>query len=606
VTLELVADRPLRYAINARRISSTDGGRHQVFVAERVRDVVLTAAPDLRTVTGTAGRTRIVVATRPGAPAATMLRVARDAVRAFERYLGPYPYATLVVAESAGGYGVEGPGIVWIPRGIEAVRLRYLISHEIGHQWFYGLVGSDQAADPFADEAVTDMVTRYVLGLRRAPRCTSGRLDRSIYAYSAACYYERVYIAGGNLLDDLRRRMGTTAFFGALQTYLDEHRFGLGSTADLVATLDAATPSTSGRSSGAFCRASGSADCRSLGRSRGSGRRATRRGPSAHLRRPLGAPLEVPQRSSGGPSAHLRRPLSASSGSASSEPTHDPPGRREGSSGEAELDGVADQEGDDALGDRLVERHSRRGHEPRDAEEVDHDVADGHRHHRAEEPPVPAELGEAADEGAGDDEAEEIATRRAEDEAALVETDDPVQTRGAPRVDGQEEAHQHVEGEGEATPPEAEGAADEEDPEGLAGDRDGVVRQVDPHLGGEGDEQGAGDDERRVARRGPDPLGDPDGDEEVGDGQPTLGGGDALEGRNGDRHAANGSSSSPPLDAAGEQTVDVDWADGGPDGSSPEPQPTGSTDASLPIRGPSTRRRRDGDASRSRPAAVRT
>jgi hypothetical protein len=242
VTLELVADRPLRYAINARRISSTDGGRHQVFVAERVRDVVLTAAPDLRTVTGTAGRTRIVVATRPGAPAATMLRVARDAVRAFERYLGPYPYATLVVAESAGGYGVEGPGIVWIPRGIEAVRLRYLISHEIGHQWFYGLVGSDQAADPFADEAVTDMVTRYVLGLRRAPRCTSGRLDRSIYAYSAACYYERVYIAGGNLLDDLRRRMGTTAFFGALQTYLDEHRFGLGSTADLVATLDAATP----------------------------------------------------------------------------------------------------------------------------------------------------------------------------------------------------------------------------------------------------------------------------------------------------------------------------------------------------------------------------
>src|SRR5581483_7966482 len=119
-----------------------------------VRDVVLTAAPDLRTVTGTIGRTRIVVATRPGGPAATMLRVARDAVRSFERLLGPYPYSTLVVGESAGGYGVEGPGIIWIPRGIETYRLRYLVSHEISHQWFYGLVGSDQAADPFADEAV--------------------------------------------------------------------------------------------------------------------------------------------------------------------------------------------------------------------------------------------------------------------------------------------------------------------------------------------------------------------------------------------------------------------------------------------------------------------
>ena len=104
------------------------------------------------------------------------------------------------------------------------------------------VVGNDQAADPFADEALTDMVSRYVLGQRRAPRCPSGRLDRPIYAYSAACYYERIYIAGGNLLDDLRRRMGTTAFFGALRTYLDEYRFGLGSTADLVATLDAATP----------------------------------------------------------------------------------------------------------------------------------------------------------------------------------------------------------------------------------------------------------------------------------------------------------------------------------------------------------------------------
>ncbi len=242
VTLELVSERPLRYAVNARRLAVSDGGRRQRFLAERVRDVVLTAAPDLQTLVGTTGRTKIVVVTRPGAPAATMLRAARDALRAFERLLGPYPYSTLVVAESAGGYGVEGPGVIWIPRGIATYRLRYLVAHEIGHQWFYALVGNDQAVDPFADEAITDMVTRYVLGMRRAPRCPTGRLDRPIYAYSAACYYERIYIAGGNLLDDLRRRMGNAAFFGALRSYLDEHRFGLGSSADLVEALDAATP----------------------------------------------------------------------------------------------------------------------------------------------------------------------------------------------------------------------------------------------------------------------------------------------------------------------------------------------------------------------------
>lgn len=242
VRLELRADRPLRYAINARRIAVSDGGRRAVFLAEQVRDVVLTAAPDYRTLRGRVGETEIEVVARPGAPAAALLREARRALARLERLLGPSPFDRLVVAESAGGYALEGPGIIWIPRGVATSRLPYLVTHEIGHQWFYGLVGNDQAVDPFADEAVTDMVTRYVLGMRRSPRCAAGRLDRSIYAYSAACYYERIYVAGGNLLDDLRRRMGTEAYFGALRAYLAEHRFRLARSADLVAALDAATP----------------------------------------------------------------------------------------------------------------------------------------------------------------------------------------------------------------------------------------------------------------------------------------------------------------------------------------------------------------------------
>ena len=46
--------------------------------------------------------------------------------------------------------------------------LRYLVAHETAHQWFYGIVGNDQARQPFADEAAADFVARYVLGLRRA------------------------------------------------------------------------------------------------------------------------------------------------------------------------------------------------------------------------------------------------------------------------------------------------------------------------------------------------------------------------------------------------------------------------------------------------------
>jgi len=153
--------------------------------------------------------------------------------------LGPYPYRTYDVAQTAGGFGMESPGLTWIPTG--AGNLTYLVAHETAHQWFYGIVGNDQARQPFADEAAADMVARYVTGLRRASRCSTARLDLTIYQYSSACYYEDIYIQGGNLLDDTRKSLGTTAYFAALRDYLAANRFKIATTQTLLATLDAHT-----------------------------------------------------------------------------------------------------------------------------------------------------------------------------------------------------------------------------------------------------------------------------------------------------------------------------------------------------------------------------
>jgi hypothetical protein len=137
---------------------------------------------------------------------------------------------------------MESPGLIWLPTGVIAANLRYLAAHETAHQWFYGIVGNDQAREPFADEAAADFVARYVLGQRRASRCPTARLDRSIYAYSAACYYETVYIGGGNLLDAARRQMGNRAFWSALRGYVVAHHNGIATTRSLLDALDAATP----------------------------------------------------------------------------------------------------------------------------------------------------------------------------------------------------------------------------------------------------------------------------------------------------------------------------------------------------------------------------
>ena len=241
VTVHIASDRELGIATSGRRAAGGDA-LHKEYVAERVRDFTFVAGASYRALLGLHGATEI----RAWAPTATVRRAllaeARRALTALEARLGPYPYPTFVVASTPGGWGMESPGAVWIPRATRSSNLRYLVTHETAHQWFYGLVGNDQARQPFADEAAADFVARRVLGLRRASRCAKADLDRSIYGYSSACYYEVVYIQGGNKLDAFGILIGGPAFWSAIRSYLADHRFGMGSTRALLDAIDAATP----------------------------------------------------------------------------------------------------------------------------------------------------------------------------------------------------------------------------------------------------------------------------------------------------------------------------------------------------------------------------
>ncbi len=242
VTVRITTSRPLVLATTGHRTARSADRLHQTFHAANVRDFTVTAARDYRTRSRVVRDTVVRVYYRPGAPGGAMLRAAADAFDALERRLGSYPRGVFKVVQSAGGYGMESPALIWIPPGVAASNLRYLAAHETAHQWFYGIVGNDQATEPFADEAAADFAARFVLGLRRASRCSSGRLDLAIYDYSAACYYERIYIQGGNLLDRARRLMGSSAFWPALRGYIRDHQGAISTTSTLLDALDAATP----------------------------------------------------------------------------------------------------------------------------------------------------------------------------------------------------------------------------------------------------------------------------------------------------------------------------------------------------------------------------
>jgi len=237
VRVTLISDRSLRYATTGEQVGGS--GLTKTFEARDVRDFAFTAATDYALRSVTVGTVIIHVWGRPGFPISTVLSAAKTALSKEAALLGPYPYRTYDLAQTAGGYGMESPGLTWIPTG--AGNLGYLVAHETGHQWFYGIVGNDQARQPFADEAATDFVARYALGLRRASRCSTARLDLTIYQYSSTCYYEDIYIQGGNLLDDTRVKMGSTAFWAAVRDYIAANRFKITTTQALLSTLDAHT-----------------------------------------------------------------------------------------------------------------------------------------------------------------------------------------------------------------------------------------------------------------------------------------------------------------------------------------------------------------------------
>jgi hypothetical protein len=240
VRVRITIDRTMRLATSGRRIATN--GLTSTWVAENVRDFTVAASPSWTARTTKLGSTLVRVYAFPGGNGRALMTLALRALRRYQALMGPYPYPTFAVAESGGGSGMESPGSIWIPRGLTYGQLPWLVSHEVAHQWFYAVVGNDQAREPFADEAMADFLARYITGTLRRSRCPTDTLDRSIYGYSSRCYFEVIYVQGGRVLEQLRRRMGATAFWAGIRDYVATNRFELGGTRLLLETLDAHTP----------------------------------------------------------------------------------------------------------------------------------------------------------------------------------------------------------------------------------------------------------------------------------------------------------------------------------------------------------------------------
>jgi hypothetical protein len=154
---------PAESAARTATAAGTGGRVTWRFRAENVRDFAFAASNVYRwevahaQVPGEGGTARSVpvhVLYRPGAPGWEQAgRYGAHAVTFLSGRLAPYPYPQVTVAEGPIG-GMEYPMMVFIPRPAKAEDLQSVIAHEVGHEWFPMMVGSDEASYAWMDEGI--------------------------------------------------------------------------------------------------------------------------------------------------------------------------------------------------------------------------------------------------------------------------------------------------------------------------------------------------------------------------------------------------------------------------------------------------------------------
>ncbi|MFO8086774.1 MAG: M1 family metallopeptidase [Bacteroidales bacterium] len=89
----------------------------------------------------------------------------QDAINFYSEKVGPYPYPQVTVAQSVGGYGggMEYPMFTILDQTY-GLSQEALIMHEIGHNWFYGVLGFNEREHPWMDEGINSFYeARYMM-----------------------------------------------------------------------------------------------------------------------------------------------------------------------------------------------------------------------------------------------------------------------------------------------------------------------------------------------------------------------------------------------------------------------------------------------------------
>jgi len=167
------------------RLSADSTRRTGVWVAEPVHDFAWVADPDFTESSHTfrypdslgGGRVQVRVLRTSDDEGywEGVEEVADSTLLYYGQWYGPYPYGSLTVVDDspAGMGGMEYPTLVVIgAMDLPLLRLlEVVVSHEIGHQWFYGVLANDEVEEAWLDEGMNTFSELRYMERRYGRRC---------------------------------------------------------------------------------------------------------------------------------------------------------------------------------------------------------------------------------------------------------------------------------------------------------------------------------------------------------------------------------------------------------------------------------------------------
>ncbi|HMU71378.1 MAG TPA: M1 family metallopeptidase, partial [Ferruginibacter sp.] len=187
---------------------------------------------------------------------ANSIAMIKRAVQTKSQWLGEYPFNVVTVVDGGVGGGMEYPTITVLDDGGSEKSLDFVIDHEVGHNWFQGILASNERLHPWMDEGMNtyydnryslqqygttniDIVrSRSAFANNRLPDDLQGLLVSSITAikkdqpiettsenFNAFNYNIIAYSKTGQWMQLLERELGKPLFDSCMREYYRRWQF---------------------------------------------------------------------------------------------------------------------------------------------------------------------------------------------------------------------------------------------------------------------------------------------------------------------------------------------------------------------------------------------